>query len=148
MSYADDAIISLGQLVLTQDYPRFRYRAKFVDGDSDHEILSRGTYFTAINVHNPNAALVRLRYKAATALPNQPGPVSRFEEIRLAPDATFEIDGPQLRKLIGDDQPFVKGFVVIESEHELDVVAVYTAGAPQVAILHTERVAPRIGQRA
>lgn len=37
----------------------------------------------------------------------------------------------------------LKGFVVIESPLELDVVAVYTAGGAQVETLHTERVPAR-----
>jgi hypothetical protein len=35
---------------------------------------------------------------------------------------------------------FVEGYVVIHTPAELDVVTVYTAGAPNVATLHTERV--------
>jgi hypothetical protein len=40
---------------------------------------------------------------------------------------------------------FLKGFVILESDVELDVVAVYTAAGAsgQVETLHTERVVPR-----
>ena len=45
----------------------------------------------------------------------------------------------------GAVQPLLKGFVVIESDVELDVVAVYTAAGDsgQVQTLHMERVPPR-----
>lgn len=147
MSYGDDAIVSAARLELTQDDAAFLYPVKFVCGEAQDEILSRGTYFTAINIHNPNTTRIRLRYKAAVALPGEPGPISPFRVEWLAHNAAFEINCRHVRALIGQDQLLMTGFVVIESEHEVDVVAVYTAGAPQVTTLHTERVAPRRGTR-
>jgi hypothetical protein len=43
------------------------------------------------------------------------------------------------------DADLLKGFVVVESDVELDVVAVYAAAGQddQVETLHTERVPPR-----
>lgn len=45
----------------------------------------------------------------------------------------------------GVDADLLKGFVVVESDVELDVVAVYAAAGQddQVETLHTERVPPR-----
>ena len=63
----------------------------------------------------------------------------------LGPDEALEIDCPDISKLAHTDAGFLKGFVVIESEVELDVVAVYTAAGrdEQVETLHTERVPAR-----
>lgn len=52
----------------------------------------------------------------------------------------------RVRDLLGPlATPFIKGFVVIQSQFELDVVVVYTAAGADGAVetLHTERVPPR-----
>ena len=69
----------------------------------------------------------------------KPGPVSKFHDAELGPDEALEIDCQDIFKLARTDSGFLKGFVVIESEVELDVVAVYTAagGDEQVETLHT-----------
>jgi hypothetical protein len=123
-----------------------QYAVKFVCGKSDGEVVAPGVYFTAINVHNPAYRDVRFRVKVAVALPHlKPGPVSPFHDTGLGPDEALEIDNQDIFKLAGIDPGFLKGFVVIESQHELDVVAVYTAAGRdgQVETLHTERVQPR-----
>jgi hypothetical protein len=108
----------------------FQYAAKFVCGKSDGEALAPGVYFTAINVHNPTARDVTFRKKFALPgrEPEKSGntpkkPVSAD----LRPDAALEIDCPDIREHTGVDEVFLKGFVVLESDVELDVVAVYTA---------------------
>ena len=129
----------------------FQYAAKFICGTSKGQVVAPGQYFTAINVHNPTYAPVRLRAKLAVALPGlKPGPVSGFVNATLGPDAALEIDCPDIfNPKIFPHAPakaeFLKGFVVIESEVELDVVAVYTvAGSErQVESIHTERVPAR-----
>ena len=124
----------------------FQYAAKFVCGKSAGEVVAPGVYFTAINVHNPLYAGVRFRVKVAIGLPGlKPGPVSKFHNVALGPDEALEIDCPDIRKLANHEGDFAKGFVVIESETELDVVAVYTAAGAegQVETLHTERVPAR-----
>ena len=125
----------------------FQYAAKFVCGKSPGEIVAPGVYFTAINVHNPTYDSIRFAVKAAVALPGlQPGSVSPFVGARLGPDEALEIDCPDVRKLLRvDHSEFLKGFVVLESEVELDVVAVYTAAGRDgsVSTLHTERVPAR-----
>jgi hypothetical protein len=124
----------------------FQYAVKFICGKSDGEILAPGVYFTAINVHNPNYTPVTFRKKVAVALPGEkPGRVSSFFDARLGPDEALEIDCPDIRKHAETDDGFIKGFVVIESPVELDVVAVYTAAGAtgQIETLHTERVSPR-----
>jgi hypothetical protein len=124
----------------------FQYAAKVVCGTSDGSVVAPGTYFTAVNVHNPLDARVRFRVKVAVALPGlRPGPVSPLRDVELGADEALEIDCPDIRKLAGADDDFLKGFVVIETPTELDIVAVYTAaGADEhVVALHTERVPAR-----
>ena len=108
--------------------------------------MAPGLYFTAVNVHNPTYTTIRFLLKIAVALPGlKPGPVSKFYDAKLGPDEALEIDSPDIFKLAEAKADFLKGFVVIESEVELDVVAVYTAAGSegQVETLHTERVPPR-----
>jgi hypothetical protein len=124
----------------------YQYAVKVVCGKSDGAVVARGVYFTAINVHNPLYRPVGFRVKVAVALPGlQPGPVSPFHNAALGPDEALEIDNPDIFKLAGSDSDFLKGFVVIESRTELDVVAVYTASGREdmVETLHMERVAAR-----
>lgn len=146
MRYADDSIVSSAKLELIQESPAFQYAAKFVCGKSDGEVVSPGLYFTAVNVHNPTYETIRFRKKIAVALPREkPGPVSKFFDAKLGPDQALEIDCRDIFEHAETKAGFLKGFVVIESDVELDVVTVYTAGGTdgQVETLHTERVPPR-----
>lgn len=144
----------------------FQYAVKFMCGKLDRdpqpesyfkEAVAPGDYFTAINIHNPTDSDIVFRYKVAIAFsPNPPRPpisVSKFSYPRLGPDEALEIDCPEITDIIRKipfDPPlelkFAKGFVVIESDVELDVVAVYTAAGGrerQVVSMHMERVAAR-----
>lgn len=122
-----------------------QYAAKVVCGKSAGQVVVPGVYRTAVNVHNPNRTTVALRWKVAVGLPGaKAGPISKFFDARLGPDAALEIDCPDIMKRVKATD-FLKGFVVIECGLELDVVAVYTAAPDkgQVATLHTERVPAR-----
>lgn len=129
----------------------FQYAAKVICGKSAGRIVAPGVYFTAVNVHNPTYERIVFRVKLAVALPGlTPGPVSEFHKAELGPDEALEIDcpdvfNPEIFKIGEINADFLKGFIVIESESELDVVAVYTAANSdeQVATLHIERVPPR-----
>jgi hypothetical protein len=146
MVYGDDSIVSAAKLELVQNTPACQYAVKFVCGKSEGRILSPGTYFTAVNVHNPTYATIRLRKKFAVGLPSEKaGPVTRFFNAKLGPDQALEIDTDDILRHIGSNEPFAKGFVIIESDTDLDVVAVYTASGRdgQVVAMHTERVHPR-----
>jgi hypothetical protein len=124
----------------------FQYAAKFVCGKASADELAPGAYFTAINVHNPTEHDVEFRKKIAVAgRREEPGLVSEFFDARLGPDEALEIDCPDIRELARADSDLLKGFVVLESDVELDVVIVYTAAAVdgQVETLHTDRVPPR-----
>lgn len=124
----------------------FQYAVKVVCGKQDGEILAPGRYWTAVNVHNPTYHNVRFRTKFATAHPGaESGPVSEFSPARLGPDGALEYDCEDIFELAEGGEEFLKGFLVIQSSEELDVVAVYTAAGEdkQVETFHTERVAPR-----
>lgn len=122
-----------------------QYAVKFVCGKSAEGIVAPGQYFTAINVHNPTKDSVEFGKKIAVALPEKPGPVSRMSNAKLGPDEALEIDCPDIFRRTHSTAGFLKGFVIIESKVELDVVAVYTAAGKtgDVDALHTERVSPR-----
>lgn len=123
----------------------FQYAVKFVCGKSGGRVVAPGTYYSAINVHNPHEKRVAFRKKVAVALPGEkPGPISKFSDSKLGPDEAFEIDCPDILRRADTRATFLKGFVVIESPTELDVVVVYTAGAAgRVETLDIERVKPR-----
>ena len=124
----------------------FQYAAKFVCGRSGGEVVARGAYLTAVNVHNPEDTAVRFTVKVALALPGlKPGPVSPKRVAALGADEALEVDCPDIRRLAGTKARFLKGFLVLESGHELDVVAVYTAAGAddEIRTLHIERVPAR-----
>ncbi len=129
---------------------KYEYAVKFVCGKSDPKLLAPGQYWTAINVHNPieKAERFEFRKKFVIAPPNEkPGKPTDFVRFDLPPDYAMEIDSADILRHLGDVS-FAKGFVVIQSATELDVVAVYTA-APQAAragisAMHMERVPARI----
>ena len=136
------------------EYALFEYAVKFVCGVAGANarssgIVAPGQYFTAINVHNPSFTRpVRFRWKIAIALPGvRGGPISVFFDAVLKPDQALEIDCPDIFKRSPMQADFLKGFVVIASPLELDVVAVYTAqpkGAAGVQTLDMERVPARL----
>jgi len=121
----------------------FEYAAKVVCGrlSAESDILAGGRYYTAVNVHNPGRTAT-LRRKVAVAGPGEAGRVSRFEVMRLRNDEALEIDCRLIQRQA--ETEWVKGFLVIQSSHELDVVAVYTtANRDGVNSFHTERVPMR-----
>ncbi|MFW9817812.1 MAG: hypothetical protein ACFFEW_17995 [Candidatus Thorarchaeota archaeon] len=126
----------------------FQYAVKFVCGDTDGGAVARGEYFTAINVHNPTEEPISFGKKFALAgeEAEQPGPVSDFFSAELGPDQVLEIDCRDIFDHTANisSAAFRKGFVIIQSEVELDVVAVYTAAGlfGRVKTMHLERVAP------
>jgi hypothetical protein len=124
----------------------FQYAVKFICGKSAGTVVAPGVYFTAINVHNPNDKAIGFRKKFAIALPSErPGPVSKFFDAKLGPDQAFEIDCHDILRRTQSNASFIKGFAVLESDLELDVVAVYTAAGAtgRVETMELERVTPR-----
>jgi hypothetical protein len=140
--------MAVGRRAEAQPPPGFQYAVKFVIGQSSGDILARGQYFTAINVHNPTQQPVTFRKKFVVALPGEKaGPVSQFVSAMLKADEALEIDTKDIATQVNPTGAggFFKGFVVIESPVELDVVGVYTAAGStgQVETMHMERVPPR-----
>jgi hypothetical protein len=141
--------------VITEPEPTpMLYRAKFVCGQPVGNTLAPGRYFTVINVHNPiedaSAEPVSVTSKFAVALPQQ-GHTEFGNSFDLASDDVREISCGEIIRAAGGvanlcSASFCEGFVVLESQAELDVTAVYTAAAlnptQQVTTLHTDRVAP------
>lgn len=119
----------------------FEYAVKVVCGAPNAQQLAPARYFTAINVHSRDST--EFRFKVAATRGLEPGIVTDFRSVRLRPDQAVEIDCRIVQSMAG--ATFVKGFVVIQSRVELDVVAVYTAGAPEetVTTMDVERVQPR-----
>ena len=144
-----------GQAVISPEpYARYQYAAKFVCGPSGENPLQvvKGTYATAMNVHNPdlhqNVIFIK---KVAVAFPEQKvGPVSWFVKAELGPDQAFEVDCPEMIRMaasMGTPLPlFLKGFFVILTPMPLDVTAVYTARPTdgQVSTMDIEVIQPRI----
>lgn len=121
----------------------FEYAVKFVCGTPVAPVVAPGRYFTAINVHNPSQRPVGFRKKIAVALPGEKaGKVSQFFEAQLKSDEAMEIDCEDILRH-ANEAGFLKGFVVIETPSELDVVAVYTAGHIAVETMEVEHVQPR-----
>jgi hypothetical protein len=125
--------------------PVLEYAVKFVCGKPENPVVAPGIYFTAINVHNPRSVKVNFVKKIAVALPSEKaGPVTRFFRVSLDKDSALEIDCPDILKH-ADQKDFLKGFVIVRTNYELDVVAVYTAAGStgSVETLFMERVSPR-----
>lgn len=85
-----------------------------------------GNYQTVVNVHNPNERDVKLRAKVAFG---GKGLISKFIGDGLGPDeVTRYVCGDIREKFDMNLIHGAEGFLVIESTHTLDVIAVYTAG--------------------
>jgi len=117
----------------------YQYAAKYLcgtvtgkAGTPGYGIVAPGTYFTSINVHNPNPQSVEFQKKFVVALPheNPEGQISPVVNAGLKLNGAFEIE---CADILGKFQPPItgpsKGFVVLLSPAPLDVVAVHTAAA-------------------
>jgi hypothetical protein len=136
-----------------------RYPVKFVCGSPggggqpvpDVQLpLTQGRYHTAINVHNPSLShpvVFSKKVAVASASPyegaQRPGKITPFVVATLQANEAFEIDCPEIASVTGlpiGGGNYIKGFVVIMSASELDVVAVYTARSMgdgnQVSTMH------------
>ena len=125
---------------------RFQYAAKFIctaniPGTSQtSDAVVAGSYQTAVNIHNPQRAKVRIRKKIAS-----PIGISNFLESTIDADGVERVTCAQVRDFGLHLIHGFEGFLVIESVTSLDVVAVYTA-APnggQVSTMDVEHVPER-----
>lgn len=114
----------------------FQYAVKFlctanVPGTSQTTTsLLPGAYQTVVNIHNPNPKSAGFRMKLATATSTKVDPpqISKFINDKLQPDQATKVDCSRLGEFGNQPVHGFEGFLVIESTHSLDVVAVYTAG--------------------
>jgi hypothetical protein len=152
------AVIALGASAAhAQVNFKFEYAAKFVCGLSALAPgavpgtlpVAPGYYYTAVNVHNPSTTdLNQIQKRFVIALPGEAvGRKSGFTHEDLRADDAMEIDCPDIaRRLDIGIGRFVKGFVVIRSTAELDIVAVYASAISPtgpVVSMTTERVPKR-----
>ena len=126
-------------------YP-FQYAVKFIctaniPGTSQTSAaVLPGVYQTAVNIHNPQSIRVKLRKKIASGLG-----ISKYFDAILGPDAVQHVNCSQINDFGIRFIHGFEGFLVIESTHSLDVVAVYTAGATggQVTSIDVEQIRER-----
>jgi hypothetical protein len=115
----------------------FEYAAKLVCGlqkDPKDMRLARGFYATTINIHNPNDVNAVFFKKLALTFPpeeQKAGSIIRIAIDTLKPDEALKVDCNEVQKLFpnGFPQPYVEGFVVVQSLQSLDVTAVYSTAA-------------------
>ncbi len=120
------------------------------DGD-----LARGTYRTAVNVHNPTDEEITFANKVALAIQpgSAPGPfsVTPFKKTALQPDGAVKFNCGTVAAFfcpidgVCVDFAFLEGFLVIKSPVKLDVVGVYTArhNDGEVETVDVETIQPR-----
>ncbi len=129
------------------------YAAKFVCGRAGAQQVNGfaaapGSYFTSINVHNPQQTLqANIQKRFTVALQKQEiGPITPFFNKVLPAGRAMQIDCSDIYShLNAPVGSFSEGFVEIRSSVELDVVSVFTtlgSSTGGVAI-HTERVPVR-----
>lgn len=126
---------------------KFQYAVKFIctaniPGTSQTtDAFVPGSYQTAVNIHNPQNRLVKMRKKIAS-----PIEISKYFDFSLKPDAVERITCGQLSDFGIHLIHGFEGFLVIESTHSIDVVAVYTAGGThqgEVTTMDVEQIKER-----
>ena len=138
----------------------YEYAVKIVCGiqkDPENTRLTRGFYATAVNIRNPHNIRVKFRKSLALTYPpgfQQPGKVIPIAIDELGPREALATDCIDIEERIfpnGLPNPYVKGFVVIESPRSLDVTAVYSSasldgngGVADQSSLDIEQVRERI----
>ncbi|HEX8906750.1 MAG TPA: hypothetical protein VF771_18005 [Longimicrobiaceae bacterium] len=141
---------------VTHDTLRVEYAVKVLCGrtanlNNVQPPVATGQYWTSVNVHNPRAKGLVFRWKLAVTGPNvQQGPIVGFFPAEIGPDGAVRIDCARIGMIqlpAGFNNP-IDAFVVLQSPFDVDVVAVYTAGAPTatgvvVSTMDVERVTPR-----
>src|SRR6266581_3042995 len=120
-------LLAIGMLALLPCRPAhaqdtLEYAVKFVCGRSSGgpgAPVAPGTYFTSINIHNPNRDSLVFQFKIAA-------PPFQFFPLVLRSDQALSVTCSRIQKILGG-APFAEGFAVFHSRLPLDVVAVYTA---------------------
>jgi CARDB len=136
----------------------FEYVAKIVCGaqeDPKDMRLARGFYATSINVHNPNAEVVKFFKKLALTIPpgdQRPGRIFPIANDQLEYDQALAVDCDDVARRLFNGTlpaPFIEGFIVIQSPRSLDVTAVYSTAtvrdgvADEHSSIHVEQIRER-----
>jgi len=87
------------------------------------DTLLPGTCKTAVNIQNPHEIKIKSRKKFAS-----PIQVSKFKTSGLKPDGVERVTCSQIREFDVKTFHGFEGFLVVESRHNMDMTAVYTAG--------------------
>jgi hypothetical protein len=121
--------------------PAYQYAAKFICGQETegdgYDPVAPGLYMTAVNIHNFwELEETRPLYKKVVLAPpersEQPPLILWLPNEVLQPDGAIEVDCADIWIALsgsGSSWPYspLKGFVVVYSNRELDVTAVYSA---------------------
>ena len=143
--------LSFAQTGLWAQERPIEYASKYVCGtraatttQQPFDAVSTGLYHTAVNIHNPHPDTATFYFKVATTQSRPSGgTIVPGRVLRLLSDQALEIDCAEI--LAMTRSTFAKGFLVIQTARELDVVTVYTAGPRgEVQTMDVERVAARI----
>ena len=124
----------------------------------DH-ILADGLYRTAVNIHNPTDDKLEIALKVSlakklsdlTSEESPSGPPLPRKKVVLGTNETVEVDCGDIAGFFCPidglcfDFAYLKGYLVIYSPAELDVVAIYTARTPdgQISAMDVEQVRAR-----
>ncbi len=128
---------------------RFVYPVKFVCGPSSEafqEGMVAGFAATAVNILNPSLdRKVQYAKRVSRALPYQAaGPISGTIQDVIGPLQAIEIECNEIRQLLPSQmtEEFRTGYLVIQADAELEVVAVYSARPRdgEVSTLDVERI--------
>jgi hypothetical protein len=130
----------------TRNIYKFQYAVKFIctsniPGTSQTtDAFLPGLYQTAVNIHNPQTKKIKIRKKIAS-----PIGISKYFDDGLDADGVKRITCAQVQDFGITFIHGFEGFLVIESTHSIDVVAVYTAGGrgEQVASIDVEQIKER-----
>lgn len=124
------------------------YAAKFVCGRVSAQsavFTARGSYFTSINIHNPNRDTVVFRVKFAQAGDSKAGTVSKWDSLPLRYDEALSLNCRTILRRF-NSPAFAEGYVVIDTRLPLDVNAVYTAAGPS-GLVSSEQIVRVTPQR-
>ena len=135
------------ELKLQRNPYRFQYAVKFIctanilGTSQTTDAFVPGLYQTVVNIHNPQNDSIKVRKKIAS-----PVEISPYFEIIMKPDAVERITCAQLGEFGVHLIHGFEGFLIIESTHSLDAVAVYTAAGnkeAQVTSMDVEQIKER-----
>ena len=121
------------------------YSAKFLCGPAfGKEGVQRGSYSTAVNVHNPHNGRVILYKKAVIAnREDEPrGRISEFHRVVLGPDEAIEIDCLDIYGLLGPDEEEPEPTTTGQQPQTLTALTPGTGEDSDTALIRTSDIVP------